>query len=108
LTTRDFEVRTHDEHGAVEVVAGRRALDRFFKAFLWQWEELTYEFIEEPRLINGASFSHDRWSGAMRGSEARVIVQYFAVGTFRGGLCASMDSYVTREDAEAHLERLRG
>ena len=107
-TCRDYEIRTHRDDGTIEVVAGRRAIERFFETFLDEWDELTYEFIDGPHLVKDVVLSHDRWSARGPAGERHVIIEYFAVGHFRDGKLAAMDSFLTRQAAERYIDGLPG
>ena len=107
-TCRDYEIRTHRDDGAIEVVAGRRGIERFFEAFLGEWDELTYEFLEGPEVVKDVIISHDRWSARGPSGGRHVIIEYFAVGHFRDGRLAAMDSFLTRQAADRYIEELPG
>lgn len=104
LTTGDFSICIHADDGGSDVVAGRSALLKFFDDLFAGWDELRYEFAEGPELIGDCVFSLDHWIGRRGDEDEQTVAKIYAVGSFRGSLCAGMNAFT---DRDAALEFLR-
>jgi hypothetical protein len=103
----DYAIRTDPAWDGGQVLAQRAALTRFFAETFAYWDELEYEFLEDPEVIGDRVLTRDRWRGRRRGQrEWTSLASYWGVATFSGELVARVDTFVSR-DAAVDFARAR-
>jgi hypothetical protein len=97
--TSDVATRTDPRWPDGGEFIGREEIVPFLEAFLEPWDELRYERMEDPDVVDGKLVEKGAWVGTGRSTGIAGRIDFTSVMFVRGRLIERLDVFFDHEDA---------